>query len=68
MYYTVFALLQIIDPWAGSYAMEALTNDVYEAGKAIIDEVEEMGGMAKAVASGLHTSTSCLPSWTLESR
>lgn len=34
--------------------MESLTNEVYEAGKAIIDEVEEMGGMAKAVASGLH--------------
>ncbi|KAK4298241.1 hypothetical protein Pmani_029399 [Petrolisthes manimaculis] len=43
---------KIIDPWAGSYAMEALTNEVYEVGKTIIDEVEEMGGMAKAVASG----------------
>ncbi|XP_053650705.1 methylmalonyl-CoA mutase, mitochondrial isoform X2 [Cherax quadricarinatus] len=43
---------KIIDPWAGSYAMEALTNEVYTAGKAIIDEVEDMGGMAKAVASG----------------
>ncbi|XP_069181961.1 methylmalonyl-CoA mutase, mitochondrial [Procambarus clarkii] len=43
---------KIIDPWAGSYAMEALTNEVYEAGKVIIDMVEEMGGMAKAVASG----------------
>ncbi|XP_042220504.1 methylmalonyl-CoA mutase, mitochondrial-like [Homarus americanus] len=43
---------KVIDPWAGSYAMEALTNEVYEAGKAIIDEVESMGGMAQAVASG----------------
>ncbi|KAK7077053.1 hypothetical protein SK128_015120 [Halocaridina rubra] len=43
---------KIIDPWAGSYAMEALTDEVYKAGKAIIDEVEAMGGMAKAVASG----------------
>ncbi|XP_047477554.1 methylmalonyl-CoA mutase, mitochondrial-like [Penaeus chinensis] len=43
---------KIIDPWAGSYAMEALTNEVYDAAKDIIDEVESMGGMAKAVASG----------------
>ncbi|XP_063606483.1 methylmalonyl-CoA mutase, mitochondrial-like [Penaeus indicus] len=43
---------KIIDPWAGSYAMEALTNEVYDAAKEIIDEVESMGGMAKAVASG----------------
>ncbi|MCL4123177.1 UNVERIFIED_CONTAM: hypothetical protein GTU68_016132, partial [Idotea baltica] len=42
----------VIDPWAGSYMMESLTNEVYEAGKAIIDEVEAMGGMSKAVGSG----------------
>lgn len=43
---------KVIDPWAGSYAMEALTEEVYNAGLAIIQEVEAMGGMAKAVASG----------------
>ncbi|MPC42364.1 putative methylmalonyl-CoA mutase, mitochondrial [Portunus trituberculatus] len=43
---------KIIDPWAGSYAMEALTNEVYQAGKSVIEEVEAMGGMAKAVESG----------------
>lgn len=43
---------KVIDPWAGSYAMESLTEEVYKAGKTIIDEVEAMGGMAKAVASG----------------
>lgn len=43
---------KIIDPWAGSYMMESLTNEVYLKGKQIIDEVEKMGGMAKAVASG----------------
>ncbi|XP_042874391.1 methylmalonyl-CoA mutase, mitochondrial-like [Penaeus japonicus] len=43
---------KVIDPWAGSYAMEAMTNEVYNAAKEIIDEVESMGGMAKAVASG----------------
>lgn len=43
---------KVIDPWAGSYMMESLTNEVYLKGKHIIDEVEKMGGMAKAVASG----------------
>lgn len=33
--------------------MEALTNEVYEAAKKVVDEVEEIGGMAKAVASGM---------------
>ena len=43
---------KIIDPWAGSYAMESLTDQVYEAGLAIVEEVENMGGMAEAVSSG----------------
>lgn len=42
----------IIDPWAGSYAIETLTQEVYDEGKRIVDEIESMGGMAKAVASG----------------
>ena len=33
--------------------MESLTEEVYEAGAAIVQEVEEMGGMAEAVASGM---------------
>ncbi|KAF2348078.1 Methylmalonyl-CoA mutase alpha chain catalytic [Trinorchestia longiramus] len=43
---------KIIDPWAGSYAIEALTDELYESGLQIIRRVEEMGGMAAAVASG----------------
>merc|ERR1711970_488165 len=43
---------KVIDPWGGSYMMESLTQQVYDEAKRIIDEVEEMGGMAKAVASG----------------
>ena len=43
---------KVIDPWAGSYMMESLTQEVYDEAKKIIDEVEGMGGMAKAVASG----------------
>jgi len=43
---------KIIDPWAGSYAMEALTEEMYQEGWKIIRQVEEMGGMAEAVGSG----------------
>ncbi|KAJ1951283.1 putative methylmalonyl-CoA mutase, mitochondrial [Linderina macrospora] len=44
---------RVADPWAGSYMMESLTNDIYEKAKEIINEVEELGGMAKAIASGM---------------
>lgn len=43
---------QIVDPWAGSYMMESLTDELYTKAKRIVEEVEQMGGMAKAVASG----------------
>lgn len=43
----------VIDPWGGSYMMESLTNEVYEEARKVIDEIESMGGMAKAVASGM---------------
>lgn len=42
-----------IDPWGGSYLMEALTEQVYQKARALVEEVEAMGGMAKAVASGM---------------
>ncbi|KAJ2403116.1 hypothetical protein GGI23_000195 [Coemansia sp. RSA 2559] len=44
---------RVADPWAGSYMMESLTNDVYDAALEIINEVEALGGMAKAIASGM---------------
>ncbi|KAI8319341.1 methylmalonyl-CoA mutase [Martensiomyces pterosporus] len=44
---------QVADPWAGSYMMESLTNDVYNSALEIINEVEALGGMAKAIASGM---------------
>nr|KAG5714278.1 hypothetical protein BaRGS_018495 [Batillaria attramentaria] len=44
---------KVADPWGGSYMMETLTEEVYEAALKIINEVEELGGMAKAVASGM---------------
>ncbi|MBW2433882.1 MAG: methylmalonyl-CoA mutase [Deltaproteobacteria bacterium] len=46
-------ICQVVDPLAGSYFVEALTDGIIrEAGK-IIDEVEEMGGMAKAIETGM---------------
>jgi methylmalonyl-CoA mutase len=44
---------KVVDPLAGSYYVEALTNDLIEKAWALIEEVEEMGGMTKAVASGM---------------
>ena len=42
----------VVDPWAGSYMMEKLTQDMADAAWAIIEEVKAMGGMIKAVDSG----------------
>lgn len=46
-------ITHVIDPWGGSYLMETLTAQVYEEALSIIREVEEMGGMAKAVTTGM---------------
>ena len=45
-------ITSVIDPWAGSYMMEKLTQDMVDAAWTIIEEVEAMGGMTKAVDSG----------------
>ncbi len=45
-------ITSVIDPWAGSYMMENLTNEMAEKAWAIIEEVKEMGGMTQAVDSG----------------
>ena len=42
----------VIDPWAGSYMMEKLTQDMADEAWKIIEEVNAMGGMTKAVGSG----------------
>ena len=44
---------RVVDPWAGSYYVESLTRDIYERAWAHIQEVEAMGGMAKAIETGL---------------
>jgi methylmalonyl-CoA mutase len=45
-------ICNVIDPWAGSYLMEKLTQDMADKAGTIIEEVEAMGGMVKAVESG----------------
>lgn len=46
-------ITKAVDPWAGSYYVESLTNDLVEKTWALIEEVEELGGMAKAIESGV---------------
>jgi methylmalonyl-CoA mutase len=43
----------VIDPLGGSYYIESLTNSIVEEAQKIIDEIEELGGMAKAIESGM---------------
>jgi methylmalonyl-CoA mutase len=45
-------ITSVIDPWAGSYLMEKLTQDMADAAWKIIEEVDALGGMTKAVDSG----------------
>ena len=46
-------MTNVVDPLAGSYYVESLTHELAEAAWKLIEEVEEMGGMTKAVASGM---------------
>ncbi len=43
----------VADPWAGSYMMESLTDEMYDGALEIFNEVEELGGMAKAIETGM---------------
>lgn len=42
-----------IDPWGGSYYIESLTKELAEKAWALIEEVEQLGGMAKAIETGI---------------
>ncbi|MDR3095116.1 MAG: methylmalonyl-CoA mutase family protein, partial [Bacteroidales bacterium] len=42
-----------VDPWAGSYYVESLTHDLAQKAWLLIEEVEKLGGMAKAIESGI---------------
>lgn len=44
---------QVVDPWGGSYYVEYLTDQLAQRAWSLIEEVEELGGMAKAIETGL---------------
>ncbi|OQX75351.1 MAG: methylmalonyl-CoA mutase, partial [Bacteroidetes bacterium 4484_276] len=46
-------ICKVVDPWAGSYFVEALTNELAHNAWKHIQEVEELGGMAKAIETGI---------------
>ncbi len=46
-------ITRAVDPWAGSYYVETLTNELMQRAWKLIEEVEELGGMAKAIETGL---------------
>jgi len=46
-------ITKTVDPWAGSYYVENLTNDIAEKAWTLIQEVEELGGMTKAIEAGI---------------
>jgi methylmalonyl-CoA mutase len=46
-------ITKVIDPWAGSYYVESLTNSLIERAWQHIEEIESLGGMAKAIETGL---------------
>jgi methylmalonyl-CoA mutase len=43
----------VIDPWGGSYLMERLTHDLADKARELMREVEELGGMARAIEAGI---------------
>lgn len=46
-------ITKVVDPWGGSYYVEKLTHDLMHRAWSLIEEVEELGGMAKAIETGL---------------
>ena len=46
-------ITKTVDPWAGSFYVETLTNEIAEKAWKLIEEVEELGGMTKAIESGI---------------
>ena len=46
-------ITKTVDPWAGSYYVESLTNEIATNAWKLIEEVEELGGMTKAIESGI---------------
>lgn len=46
-------ICRVIDPWGGSYYVESLTQEIADKAWKLIQEIEELGGMAKAIETGL---------------
>jgi methylmalonyl-CoA mutase len=46
-------ICRVVDPWAGSYYLESLTAELAQKAWTLIEEVEELGGMAKAIETGI---------------
>ncbi len=46
-------ICRVIDPWAGSYYVESLTQEIAQKAWKLIQEIEELGGMAKAIETGI---------------
>lgn len=46
-------ITKTVDPWAGSYYVESLTDEISKKAWALIEEVEELGGMTKAIEAGI---------------
>src|SRR5690554_6738896 len=46
-------ITKTVDPWAGSYYVESLTDEIAKNAWALIEEVEELGGMTKAIEAGI---------------
>jgi len=46
-------ITKTVDPWAGSYYIESLTNEIAQNAWKLIEEVEELGGMTKAIEAGI---------------
>lgn len=46
-------ICRVIDPWGGSYYVESLTKEIAEKAWKLIQEIEELGGMAKAIETGI---------------
>ncbi len=46
-------ITKTVDPWAGSYYLESLTHDIAQKAWSLLEEVEELGGMTKAIEAGI---------------
>lgn len=47
------SICRVIDPWGGSYYVESLTHEIAQKAWKLIQEIEELGGMAKAIETGI---------------